>query len=269
MVYEHTIRDIKHMISRLIGHRHVFLTERGNKAILLALRASKKINPKKFVLIPDQGGWLTYRNFPLKAGLTVRYLKTDHGLIDPADIDLKDVCALIYANPAGYFAEQDAKGIYKKCKERSVVIMDVSGSIGDKKLCKGRYADICLGSFGKGKPVDFGMYGFISFKHKPISPVEDAVIENPENLLRKIKNVKQRIRKLYSVSKQIKEDLSDMDIVHPEKKGINVVVRFSSEKEKSFIKRYCEKHLYEYTICPRYIRINSDAISIEVKRMCL
>jgi hypothetical protein len=30
---------------------------------------------------------------------------------------------------------------------------------------------------------------------------------------------------------------------------------------------YCERHNYPYTECPRYIRMNDEGISIEVKRL--
>ena len=41
---------------------------------------------------------------------------------------------------------------------------------------------------------------------------------------------------------------------------------FSFTKEKKELIAYCEKNGYEYTECPRYIRVLENAISIEVKR---
>ena len=37
--------------------------------------------------------------------------------------------------------------------------------------------------------------------------------------------------------------------------------------EKEAITMYCESNGYEFTECPRYIRIIEPAISIEVKRL--
>ena len=39
------------------------------------------------------------------------------------------------------------------------------------------------------------------------------------------------------------------------------------QEEKGKIIKYCEENNLQYTICPRYIRVNCDAISIEVKRI--
>jgi len=41
---------------------------------------------------------------------------------------------------------------------------------------------------------------------------------------------------------------------------------FDIENEREEIIDYCNKHGYEYTQCPRYIRVLDSAISIEVKR---
>ena len=57
-----------------------------------------------------------------------------------------------------------------------------------------------------------------------------------------------------------------MDIIHADKKGINVVIKFRNEAEKKRIIYYCDKNNYQYTECPRYKRVNCNAISIEVKR---
>jgi len=60
--------------------------------------------------------------------------------------------------------------------------------------------------------------------------------------------------------------LKDFKIIHAEEEGFNVVVRFKNDEEKEKILKYCEQKEYEYTICPRYIRVNENAVCIEVKR---
>ncbi|MBI4141867.1 hypothetical protein HY484_03010, partial [Candidatus Woesearchaeota archaeon] len=43
-------------------------------------------------------------------------------------------------------------------------------------------------------------------------------------------------------------------------------VKFNNEQEKQQLIDYCNKNKYEYTLCPRYIRVMDNAISIEVKK---
>jgi len=85
-------------------------------------------------------------------------------------------------------------------------------------------------------------------------------------LSEKLKNVKQRYALFENINKKIKKDLKEFRILHENKGGVNVIVEFSSEKEKDKIIDYCKKNNYQFTICPRYIRVNEEAVSIEVKR---
>ena len=48
--------------------------------------------------------------------------------------------------------------------------------------------------------------------------------------------------------------------------GHNVIVKFNTDEEKEKIINYCDKNELEYTLCPRYIRVEENAVSIEVKR---
>ena len=41
----------------------------------------------------------------------------------------------------------------------------------------------------------------------------------------------------------------------------------NNDEEKDKIIKYCKENNYEYTLCPRYIRVNENAVSIEVKRL--
>ena len=49
--------------------------------------------------------------------------------------------------------------------------------------------------------------------------------------------------------------------------GFVVVIKFTTEEEKEKIINYCGNHNLEWTECPRYIRLNKPAISIEIKRL--
>lgn len=267
--------DSTEVITGLVGHKYVRLTNRGNSAILHAIRVAKAFSDKQYILIPDQGGWLTYKNYPLKEGLKVKELKTDRGLIDIAGLEseLDNCVAIIVSQPAGYFAAQDLKQISKICKNKCLVIADVTGSIGDKEICNGAYADIMLGSFGEWKPINLGYGGFVSFGSEELFelsrkiPLNEFAAEYGPQLTEKLALLDKRYELFYKTAAVIKSELIGFDIIHKDKKGINVAVKFNNENEKEKIIIYCVKRGLPYTVCPRYIRVDEDAICIEVKRL--
>ena len=270
-----TKEKVLDLLREYTGFHNIYLTQRGNKAIRAALAAAKNLNPKSHCLVPDQGGWITYQQYPKKLQLWLNELKTDYGIINLEDLKSKTNLAssLIYSNPAGYFAEQPIEEIYEICKDKCVVILDATGSLGDNKNL-GKNADIIVGSFGKWKPVNLTYGGFIAFKSENAYELHKEIIEDLsfdekylEKLFDKLKNVKKRYKKFYDLNRKIKEDLKKHDIIHPEKKGINVIVKFSNEEERVQLLNYCKENELEYTFCPRYIRVNENAISIEVKRV--
>ena len=67
--------------------------------------------------------------------------------------------------------------------------------------------------------------------------------------------------------KKIVNDLKDFTIIHKNDLGFVVVVKFATDEEKEKIINYCNKESLPWTECPRYIRLNKKAISIEVKRL--
>jgi hypothetical protein len=266
-------KKIAEILRRYTKHKHIFLAQRGNKAILTALKIAREINPKKYILVPDQGGWLTHLQYPNKLKFVIKRLKTDYGILDLKELEknTKDASALVFENPAGYFAEQPLKEIYSICKKNDcLVILDASGSVGSE-LCNGNYADMIVASFGRWKPINLEYGGFISFNNENFL-IKDILkeLEFDESkrgeLLLKLRNVGNRYNNFQTINKKIKSDLKNYSILHADKKGINVVIRFGSEKEKDDIISYCEKNKYQFLICPSYIRVNEDAVSIEVKR---
>ncbi|MBI2125358.1 aminotransferase class I/II-fold pyridoxal phosphate-dependent enzyme, partial [Candidatus Woesearchaeota archaeon] len=125
-------------LQKLTGHNHLEITLRGDAAITAAIFLVPK---DKILLIPEEGGWLSYPKIPKKLGLKVVEVKCDDARINLKDLQQKlqeHPCgALLYQNPGGYFAEQPMEEIYQLCqKNQCLVIMDVSGSIGTK-LCNG------------------------------------------------------------------------------------------------------------------------------------
>lgn len=150
--------------------------------------------------------------------------------------------------------------------------MDVSGSIGTT-LCDGSYADALVGSFGEWKLVEAKAGGFISCKQKGLfEKVKQhaKILDDTEilNLIsQKIKELPERIFFLTSKRKKILEDLKQFDIVHKKDLGFVILIKFKNHHEKETLINYCKDNKLPWTECPRYIRLNKPAISIEVKRL--
>lgn len=246
---------IKDKLRQLTGHNYVYITSRGDAAIKEALKDCKK------VLIPEEGGWLSYKKVPK----SYSEIKCNSSKIDLVDLKQKvetnQFDALLYQNPGGYFAEQPMKEIYALCKNRCKVIIDVSGAIGTK-LCDGRFADVMVGSFGKWKLVEAGEGGFISSnKELLVDEFDDLIVL--EQIRIALVDLDNKIKKLTDRRKQIIDDLKNYKLLYPRDLGFVVIV----EGHPPEVINYCKKNQLEFTICPRYIRVNKEAISIEVKRL--
>ena len=216
------------------------------------------------ILLADQGGWLTYKDYAKKTGLSIHTIQTDDGIINPHDIPALQNSALIINSLAAYTAPQPMRAISERCTALGITLInDVSGSIG---TAEATYGDIILGSFGKDKPVNAHYGGFIA-ADTPIAIEHTFDDKHRPLILHHLDLLDSRLAFLHRVHQQIKHDLAALDIVHRDAQGINVIVKFHTPDEKKRILEYCEKHAYPVTLCPREIRILSPAISIEVKRL--
>ncbi len=260
-------------LTRYTHHSYCKIVSRGNAAITAALSILPKRNT---LLIPAEGGWLSYRTIPKKAGLAVVEVGCHEAKIDIDDLKKKlssnTVSAFLYQNPGGYFADQPMKEIYSLCQQHDcLVIMDVSGSIGTL-LCDGRDADILVGSFGEWKLVDAKTGGFISCQDekiwekisKNVTPLADE--PSLTVILQKLRELPARIAFLEKIRKKVIQDLAGYGLVHSDNHGFVVVIKFNADEEKEKIINYCLQQQLEWTECPRYIRLNKPAISIEIKR---
>lgn len=249
------------LLQKYTRHRNNVVLNSGNEAIFEALRLVKRVNPKKKILIPDQGGWITYEPYLLKNGFEVYRLKTNRGVIDPNVLrrNIPGAAAVLITSFAGYYAEQPLGEIAKICKQNQcLLIEDASGAIGDVKLCNGKFSDIIVGGFGKWKIVNHGECGFLSSNFN----LRDGLVVDDEILFRKLKEAPSRLNKLLKLSESVKFDLQDYKIFHGDKRGVNVIVAYDED-----VIQYCEKKGYEYVICPKELRVNEKAISIELKRL--
>ena len=256
--------DSIELLRRYTKHKNVAIVSRGNEAISEALKMIKRITSKKKVLIPDQGGWLTYEKYIAQNELEAVKLRTDRGIINLGILNsnIAGAAALLITSFAGYYAEQPLAEIAKICKQNQcLLIEDASGAVGDARLCNGLVSDIIVGSFGEGKVVDNGTYGFISTNFNlRIENIQEALTDT--RLLNKLKAAPERLRKLLKLSENVKFDLQDYEIFHRNRRGINVITEFNDK-----IIEYCNRKGYEYVICPKSIKINENAISIELKRL--
>ena len=87
----------------------------------------------------------------------------------------------------------------------------------------------------------------------------------------RIKSLNNRLTEISAIREQLLAGLINLGfqekLIHPSMHGINIAVEFADETEKERVINYCNKNNIEYTICPRYIRVECDAVSIEVKRL--
>jgi len=266
------------LLKKYARHKNVKLVQRGNAAIFCAFYIAKQLGKKK-MLIPDQGGWISFKTYPPMLGLELETVKTDRGLIDIADLDDKadKDSAFIVTSFAGYFAEQPMRAISEVCRKNScLLIEDASGAVGDAVLCDGNNSDIIVASFGRWKPINAGYGGFISCAKKEwfekASDVFSMTNHYPfyDVLLAKLEKAPERIKTMLELADKCKKELASklptIEIVHKTLRGLNIIAKYKNEKEKKDIIKYCEDNAHEYVECPQYIRLEEKAISIELKR---
>ena len=273
------LQEITATLQQLTKHKHIKITTRGNTAIDAALSL---LPLGKKLLIPEEGAWLHYHQGAEKNGIIIEEVHCKNAIIDLADLQkhltTRYYDAFIYQNPGGYFAEQPMEEIYTLCKKKNcLVIIDVSGAIGTT-LCDGKYADILVGSFGEWKLVEAKVGGFISCQQRKvfekISCLELADETSLSKIRQKLSELPERIQFLLDKKndviaelQQILNDSQGSRILNKDAIAFVVIVTFKNEKEKQELVDYCASKNLPYTICPRSIRVNQPAISIEIKRL--
>lgn len=269
------VRECIKGIKRVVGQKFVNMLSSGNCAILAAASA---VDGK--VMIPDQGGWRGFKDYPELMGMEVCALETDLGVVNTDTLDgelrRERPRALFLTSFAGYIAEQNIKDIAKICRENSVYLVeDASGAIGDLTLASGD-ADITICSTGAPKIVNVFSGGFISTDHRElldmstdamsackISPVTCA------GIVEELKNAPRVVDTLVRYSAILKEELSG--VVHRGRRGISV--GFEVDDPKNFAKRARERGLVTdldrvlLTTCPRYDRFMKKGIVVELKKL--
>ncbi|MFH0875818.1 MAG: NUDIX domain-containing protein [archaeon] len=260
------------LLKKIVEKNYILLTDRGNSSIILSLRLAKRKGVKD-IYIADQGGWLTYKHFPKRLNLTLNEIKSQYGIISLDSVkNIKEGSALLLNSfPAYYTEQEDMKKIHEICRKRNILLInDITGSIGLKSSKPG---DVILGSFGEHKPVNCGYGGFIAtdllddynyFAQRFHKGKPDNFLAN---LASNLSNLGKRRIYLSEISQKVKKELSEFEIINKSGEGIDVIVKFNNQKQKDKLIDYCKKNNYEYSMCPDYIRVLTDAICIEVKRL--
>jgi len=259
-------------------HPIVKITNSGDSAIFGALSIAKQKGYKE-ILIPDQGGWLSYKTFPKLLDMKITELKTTYGIINSVELKKHKNAALLFTSFAGYAAPQPLEAIAKVCKENNILIIeDASGALTHQTLCNGNLSDIIIGSFGKWKIADVGYGGFFSAKEGIItneikkSEIFSLIKEINMDyglLFQKLQSAPQRLQFLINKTKDIKARCKKehFTMIHEDAEGLSIFVKYKTEEEKQQIIVFCKKQKLEYKECPLYIKVLEKAISIEVKRL--
>ena len=256
----------KQILSGLTRKENIYFTRRGNVSIKTSLRVAKEKGKTK-VIIQDQGGWITYNQFPEELKMELVKVKTDYGQAILEELKkVADSSSVILWNSApGYFCfENNMDKILELTKKNdAMLINDVSGSIGEE--CA-KFGDIIIGSFGRWKPIWIEQGGFIASDYDLI--IQEEIFDDQffNKLSSALDNLDKRKNFLLSISQNVKNELKEFNILKSNQKGYNVIIKYGDEKAKQKIIKYCADNDFEYTQCPRYIRVMEDAISIEIKR---
>lgn len=253
-------------LSELFRKSNIKLVESGDHAVLAVMKFAKA-KGKERVLIQNQGGWLTYKDYPKKEGLQVVELKTDYGIINLENLrENADEKSILLVNTLnGYFSEQPMKEIAEICAEKKCLLVnDASGSVGTDIAS---FGDIIICSFGRDKPVNLHYGGCIAYDNEEWSFFGEFEEEKMDELTAELDTLFAKLDFWEKITDKIKNDLKSHNVIHKDSRGINVVVKFHDEAEKEKIVKYCDENKYPYTLCPRYIRVNENAVSVEVKRL--
>jgi hypothetical protein len=274
---EKETQEAKKALAGVTGHEHVELLSSCDAALMLVSRALKGK-----IMIPDQGGWKSFKALPRLFGLEVREIKTRLGLIDPEslaeEIRKERPKALFLTSFAGYIAEQPLGEIHEVCEEAGVLLVeDASGAIGDGKLGKAENADIIVGSMGAPKVVNLYAGGFVStdradileggrelIRACKISPITSA------GIVEELKAAPEVIHVLIGYADVLKNELETA--IHRGRRGVCVGLELDG-RPKAIAKRAYERGLRTdqgaplLTPCPEYNRFLKPGLTIELKKL--
>ena len=230
------MQEIKEILKKITGKKHIILTNRCNTAIKLAINLTKKPT----TLIQEEGGWILYKKLPKPTTI-----KCNNNNLDLKDLEKKaDSSSVLILNSfSGYVKLENMKKISQICKKNKCeIINDVSGSIG---LNESKYGDIIVGSFGRWKPLYLKHGGFIA-SNQPLklqlTKEQKFNTSKSKELLKRLKHLSTRWKKLLEITTKIKKHFK----IPTNYKSLVAIIPFKTEKQKTEIIKYCKNNKYEY-----------------------
>ncbi len=274
---EKTYSEIKSNVKDITGFENITLTKRCNESIKIAFEVAKILGKTKCIMT-SEGGWITYPQNAEKSKMEIIRLKTTDCKVDLSELEsqIDDKSMLIMHSLSGYFYEQPMKEIYEICKRKKCLLVnDCCGSISEKNLICG---DVIVCSFGRWKPLNNQSGGFIATNSNQINDILESQLKlkdsleilTPANIITKISGLQNRVEKINTLSLKIIDELKQIKIkVLNKSHKLNMIVlaEFENEEDKLKIVRVAEKFKLGFEECPRDIRVNRKAISIETKRI--
>ena len=246
---------IKNIIKKIIDKKYIYLASSGSEAIKHLANLLKY----KTFLIQDQCALPEYRNAD-----SYNEVKTNYGIIDLKDLNSKCQNKILIINGLNhYFAEQPISEIVDLCKGKNCfVVNDVSGSFG---LNSARLGDYTLCNFGSDDTINLGYGGFLA-SNTELNVAEDFDKGKLDELYEKLTNLDARSKYLYWINEKVKKDLNSFEIIHKDKRGVNVLIKFYAENEKKKIMKYCEKNQLDATLNPKYIKSTGNMVAININK---
>lgn len=266
-------KSIAEKLKKHTGHLHSAVTNSGNGSIYLALSAVGEN-----LIVPDQGAWNGFKQIGKLLKKNITLLETQQGIINLEKLEnTENGSTLILTSFAGYTAEQNMKEISKVCREKDITIIeDASAGIGDgeKKVGNGKYSDIIIASTGSPKIINAGQGGILTTDNKDVlektrvqQKITKATQITAAAIDSELENVEEKLEKTIEACKYLKNSLED--VIHPGKRGLNVIMNDSNPKELSWkLKQDLKINKSGFiTRCPNYNRIKEKAVAIEIKNL--
>ncbi len=243
------------------------------------------------ILITDEGGWNGIERSARILNKNILKMKTNLGIIDVSELDKflseNDVGSLFITSFSGYTAKQDVAKIHEICQIHDVLlIIDISGSIGDEELSNVKYADVQISSTGSPKIVNIRNGGFINnisqkikFNNHLLKSLKAdnitcagiaATIHNSNEVYAKTLNANMYLKE--KLVAELKND-SIHNVIHGNSLGINIII---SEESKSKAKKLAyiirneiniKNNKSIITTGPNYNRIKRPCVCIETKNI--
>lgn len=282
----HEIAENK--LKTFTGHNDAKLVNSGNAAILTAMNSIG--GP---ILIPDQGAWNGFKQIAKFLNKELITIKTDEGLINNTYLENvldenKDKLAiyndekrpaLFLTSFAAYTAEQNIKSIANFCHDNNIILVeDASGAITDskKRLANGNYSDILIGSTGSPKIINVQDGGFITTNLSSVFEKSRLILKTcktseitASGIATELDFGSKNLDKTINAVNYLKKSLND--VIHKNKRGINVIVTSDDPKHMSYNLRqeFDLNGQGMVTKCPNYNRLKEKAVAIEIKNLAI